>query len=72
MYMSGAIVAFFIGFIGSLVQANWRRNDLNEDESLAYSYFTSVIGGVIWGIFSWVGAALALIVYYKWYKNNCD
>ncbi len=69
MYFSGAIVAFFIGFFGGLLQANWRRNDLNEDEHLVTSYFGSIISGLLWAILSWVGVVLALIVYTKWLRS---
>jgi len=69
MYFSGAVVAFVIGFFGSLLQANWRRNDLNEDESLLYSYSSSALGGLFWALLSWAGVFLALVVYTRWWKS---
>jgi hypothetical protein len=70
MYISGAILAFIIGFIGSMLQANWRRNDLHEEESLLKSYIGAIIAGIFWGLLSWIGVILGYIVYYKWYKYN--
>ncbi|MEZ0468255.1 hypothetical protein C6W91_16870 [Phaeobacter sp. SYSU ZJ3003] len=70
MYISGALFAFSIGFLGGMLQANWRKNYLHENESFLRSLVGAMVSGLIWAILSWIGVFLAIIVYYKWYVHN--
>lgn len=61
MYVSGAIVAFIIGFIVLFLQGLARKRD-GQNETLAKTFLGALLGSAVAALLSWILVALLTVM----------